>query len=376
MYAYTDSQNIDEPVRWHRTQAANVVICFSAAILLSLSTVAKADRDHDRDRGAYIGFGAGLGYLNPDDSDTNIRVEDRRDTAAQIFLGLDINPILGAELQYTRLGEAELSGGATLDYSEASVSGLLYGFNSRKNLTKRTGLRGYGRVGIGRLFTDATNVVHQQSNDFHLLLGAGAEYGFSNGLALRGEYLSYDHDAKYIQLSVLYRFTRHPRDRSVTPVESVLPPVVPTATSSDSDNDGVPDAIDLCPGTIIVATVDEFGCPVFEGTIDGVNFQTASAQLTAGAELILDRAAEELINFPNTLIIIMAHTDSIGPAQYNQDLSERRANSVARYLAARGIARDRLQPEAYGESRPIADNSTKVGRFKNRRVEFDTSHLR
>lgn len=363
-------------MRWPRINAVLVVLgLFLVAQLLTVS-VARADRDHDRDRGVYIGVGTGIGYLNPDDSDTNIRVEEREDTAVQIYLGLDLTARLGAELQYTRLGEAELSGNGILEYTEASVSGLLYGFNSQENLVKRKGLRGFGRLGLGRLYTEETNVVHEQSNDYHLLLGAGAEYGFSNGLAVRGEYLSYDHDAKYIQLSMLYRFTRHPR-KSQTPIETAAIPAAPvTMTSSDSDNDGIIDAEDLCPNTIISVDVDGVGCPKFEGTIDGVNFRTASAELTPGAELILNRAAEELLNFPNTLIIIMAHTDSVGPAAYNQDLSERRANSVARYLAGRGIESIRLKPEAYGETRPIADNSTQVGRFKNRRVEFDTSQLR
>lgn len=347
-----------------------LTLCFALWLPAAL-----ADTDHDRDRGIYIGVGTGIGYLNPDDSDTNIQVEEREDIAGQIYLGMDINRFLGAELQYSRLGTAELSGNGTLDYSEASISGLLYGFNSTRNHIKRTGLRGFGRFGIGRLYTDAENVEHVQSNDYHLLLGAGAEYGFSNGLAVRGEYLSYDHDAKYIQFSVLFRFTSHPDETEKLAPASPVTNIV-TATSSDSDNDGVPDARDLCPDSIISAEVDGVGCPVFDGTVDGVNFQSNSAQLTRGAELILDRATAELMNFPKTLIIIKAHTDSVGAASYNQDLSERRANSVARYMAARGITPDRLKPEAYGESQPIADNATKVGRFKNRRVEFDTSQIR
>jgi len=350
------------------------VLLFGALVLDTQP--AWSDPNHDRDRGVYVGIGSGVGYLNPDDSDTNIQVEERKDIAAQIFLGLDLTTYLGAELQYTHLGEAELSNNGRLDYREASVSGLLYGLNTQENLKKRKGLRGFGRLGIGRLFTDATNVVHEQSNDLHLLLGAGAEYGFANGVAFRGEYLSYDHDAKYIQLSVLYRFSRHPRKR--TPVEEPpLPaPLNPTATSGDSDNDGVIDADDLCPGTVFQANVDNVGCPVFEGVLDGVNFRTASAELTPGAELILTRAAQELVKFPNTLIIIMAHTDSVGAAAYNLDLSERRASSVALFMASRGIDPARLKPEAFGETRPIADNSTQVGRFKNRRVEFDTTQLR
>jgi OOP family OmpA-OmpF porin len=68
-------------------------------------------------------------------------------------------------------------------------------------------------------------------------------------------------------------------------------------------------------------------------------------------------------------MVIEGHTDSIGPAEYNMRLSERRAESVKDYLTDKlDIDASRLDTKGYGESRPVADNSTKEGRQKNRRV--------
>ena len=71
-------------------------------------------------------------------------------------------------------------------------------------------------------------------------------------------------------------------------------------------------------------------------------------------------------------ISVQAHTDSAGSEDANLDLSRRRALAVVRYLTAQGVSIDRLEARAFGEARPIADNSTRAGRLLNRRVEFRT----
>ena len=67
---------------------------------------------------------------------------------------------------------------------------------------------------------------------------------------------------------------------------------------------------------------------------------------------------------------IAAHTDNMGAFEYNMTLSTRRAESIVRYLVSKDIALERLVARGYGESRPIASNSTEEGRNRNRRVEF------
>ena len=84
----------------------------------------------------------------------------------------------------------------------------------------------------------------------------------------------------------------------------------------------------------------------------------------------LDVAAEALRACPNIRTEVEGHTDSIGSEVYNQALSQRRADSVADYLVDHGVSSGRLEAKGFGESNPIADNSTEDGRAQNRRVEL------
>lgn len=87
----------------------------------------------------------------------------------------------------------------------------------------------------------------------------------------------------------------------------------------------------------------------------------------------LDPVAIVLRKFDRTLIDVDGHTDLVGNAAFNQDLSERRANSVANHLASRGIDQRRMSTMGYGLERPIASNATESGRAQNRRVEIAIS---
>ncbi len=84
----------------------------------------------------------------------------------------------------------------------------------------------------------------------------------------------------------------------------------------------------------------------------------------------LDRWADYLLNNPQVMAEIQGHTDSTGPAAYNQTLSLKRAKTVINYLRGKGVAANRLAVKGYGESRPKVSNSSKEGQQKNRRVEM------
>ncbi len=84
----------------------------------------------------------------------------------------------------------------------------------------------------------------------------------------------------------------------------------------------------------------------------------------------LNSVAEVLKEFDKTNVRIAGHADSTGSDSYNMQLSQRRAGSVSTYLSSQGVAGSRLNPVGYGESRPIADNTTAAGRAANRRVEI------
>jgi len=94
------------------------------------------------------------------------------------------------------------------------------------------------------------------------------------------------------------------------------------------------------------------------------------SDLGASAATNLDKLINVLNKYPDTDIKILGHTDNKGTAEYNQGLSERRANSVSGYLRNHGINSGRISTKGMGENDPIASNDTEEGRSQNRRVEF------
>lgn len=154
-------------------------------------------------------------------------------------------------------------------------------------------------------------------------------------------------------------------------VQTIYKPAPVAAVSSDTDQDGVPDAADHCPNTPLGVRVNALGCPEKENLVlEGVNFDFDSAVLTPASQRILDRTASALINAPHVKVEVAGFTDSIGDARYNQNLSNERARSVVRYLSSKGVAASQMTARGYGEDYPIADNATEEGRWKNRRTEL------
>jgi outer membrane protein OmpA-like peptidoglycan-associated protein len=104
-------------------------------------------------------------------------------------------------------------------------------------------------------------------------------------------------------------------------------------------------------------------------TLGDVLFATGSADLKSGSRQTLDKLSAFLQAYPKREVQIDGYTDNVGSVDYNQGLSERRADSVRDALTRMGIARDRILTKGLGESSPVADNNTAGGRQQNRRVE-------
>lgn len=107
-----------------------------------------------------------------------------------------------------------------------------------------------------------------------------------------------------------------------------------------------------------------------DGSKTGVYFATNKYDINANAKLALDKLIKIFNEYPDTELLIEGHTDDVGKDEYNMGLSQRRAEAVSGYLAGMGIAPERLITKWYGETQPIADNSTTEGKALNRRVEF------
>ena len=146
----------------------------------------------------------------------------------------------------------------------------------------------------------------------------------------------------------------------------------------DADHDGVPDYLDKCPNTIVGTKVDSSGCPrrTIEKEISALTlgvdaaFNTGESELLPGAYRNLIALAVTLKDHPNYKAEINGYTDSIGKAEANLILSQKRAQAVADFLVSQGIDRKRLEIIAHGEADPIASNTTATGRAQNRRVEI------
>ena len=98
-------------------------------------------------------------------------------------------------------------------------------------------------------------------------------------------------------------------------------------------------------------------------------FDVNSYTLSSDSESNLTSLASSLMEYENTELIIAGHTDSSGPEDYNQTLSEQRADAAATYLVREGVPADRISIVGHGESQPVSSNDTNFGRQQNRRVE-------
>ena len=138
----------------------------------------------------------------------------------------------------------------------------------------------------------------------------------------------------------------------------------------DSDKDGVCDGLDKCPDTPEGAKVDKDGCTIWVSIRLNVEFDANKAIVKPQYETDIKRVADFMNANPNMKATIEGHTDNVGAAQDNLNLSQRRADAVMKFLVDKdNISQARLTAIGYGLTRPIADNATTEGRQKNRRVE-------
>ncbi len=148
----------------------------------------------------------------------------------------------------------------------------------------------------------------------------------------------------------------------------------------DTDGDGILDADDKCveePETKN-GFEDQDGCPdevpdevtKFTGNLKGIYFQTGKAEIKDKSKPRLDEAVSIMKKYPDLRLEVVGHTDNVGKRAYNVELSKKRADAVRDYLVNAGIDTGRLETRGAGPDEPVADNDSKQGRSKNRRIEF------
>ncbi len=123
------------------------------------------------------------------------------------------------------------------------------------------------------------------------------------------------------------------------------------------------------PGAQVVRVDD--GIVVTFDENSGVHFDTAKYNINADSQVILDKLANVLREYPDTNVLVVGHTDSVGADEMNMTLSKNRAQSVTNYFVQnKGLGSGRFTTNWFGESAPVADNNTAEGRAKNRRVNL------
>ena len=200
----------------------------------------------------------------------------------------------------------------------------------------------------GGLYTDLGGPLHDTNGGWNT--GGGISYYLVPNTSL-GIFARYEHtgqrpapgvdaDRQYLStgLEVQHRFLQPPPPVAQVSAPAVVPPVTPK--------------------------------PKQKLVLRGVHFDFGKADLRPDARPVLDEAIHTLKEFQDVDISVDGYTDSIGSVEYNQGLSQRRAQAVADYLAKGGIARSRMTVRGFGKADPVASNDTADGRAQNRRVEL------
>jgi OOP family OmpA-OmpF porin len=318
-------------------------------------------------------LGAGIGVLQPS-GDRDLESGDT--TAFNGAYRFDPN----WEIEVTTLG-SDLDGDGVLN-SDADARSNRLDFNYYFN---NGNWQPYASAGFGKTKYDYDD--GSKADDAPLDFGLGLKYFFNPSWFARGDVRGFtvsEGTDNAITFSVGHMFNQHKEE---------MPP-------ADSDNDGVIDDLDQCPGTPAGVAVDHKGCPMDtdgDGVLDymdqcpnssagavvnesgcekismsmnlTVEFPNNSAELgPIGSHPDFDAAVAFLSTHTNVSATIEGHTDSRGDAAYNQALSEQRAKAAADRLIERGVDAGRISSVGYGESKPIADNDTVEGRQDNRRI--------
>lgn len=163
---------------------------------------------------------------------------------------------------------------------------------------------------------------------------------------------------------------------AVKPVEDKVEVAEPPKNAEpvkeiDTDGDGVPDSQDQCPE--VKGEKANNGCPKVEEKIydyKNIQFEFNSSVLKTSSYAVLEKISQQIKSSGSTKFLINGHSSAEGTDQRNLALSVDRANAVKAYLVNNGIASSRLITKGFGETMPVANNTTEEGRVLNRRVEI------
>jgi OOP family OmpA-OmpF porin len=329
--------------------------------------------------GWYLGLGVGQSAANIADdrirnqlsgvSVTTTIDDDDRDFGYKLFGGYKFNKNFALEGGYFNLGEFGFTANTT-PAGTFTGTGKFQGLNldAIGILPFTEKFSAFGRVGYiytetkdtftgtggGSAVAAANPDPDEKAGNYKY--GLGVQYDFTQALGLRVEWERYrvkdavgnKGDIDMALIGLVYTFGAKPAARAATPPPPAY--VAPVAAAP---------VLVIVP---VVARTQQY-CSILD-----IQFEVNQNTVQRESEEKLDKVVTFMRKYPDTTAVIEGHTDEVGTSAENMRLSQSRAESMVSYLASRGIARSRLQAVGYGETRPIADNSTEVGRRLNRRI--------
>lgn len=304
---------------------------------------------------------------------TNSIVDDNRDSGFKLFAGKKFSDHFALEGGYFDLGKfgfvanttpaGTLAGTIQLRGLNFDAVGMLP-FTEKLSAFARAGLT-YVQARDTFAGTGAVTVTDPNPRDSgaNYKYGFGVQYDLTRSLGLRGEWERYrvkdavgnKGDIDMALIGLVYRFGGTPREKPRA--QAPVPYSAPVASAP---------APAPAPVLVIVpvAAKTQQYCSILDLQFE-INQQTVQIE----SEERINVVGNFMRKYPATTAVIEGHSDEVGTAAENMKLSERRAESVVDYLVDRnGVARSRLKAVGYGESRPIADNSTREGKRLNRRI--------
>ncbi|MCU6434058.1 OmpA family protein [Undibacterium sp. Jales W-56] len=333
----------------------------------------------------YIGAGIGKSRATIDDkriirslmdngaSSVDFRSNDR-DTAYKLFMGKQLNQNFALEASYFDLGKFGFNAATTPPGTlngQVGFKGVSLDLLGQIPLSER--LSAYARAGVNYARADAhfrgdrlfavTNP-NPSERKLNPKLGIGLEYKLSEALAVRGEVERYRlndavgnrGDADFYSVNLVYKLgrpaTRAPvayaPQAAPTPAPVVMEPAPPAAPM---------------PAPVPSSEKVTFAAEAL--------FDFDRSLVKPEGKASLDDMLNKLQGMNTEVMVTVGHTDSVGTDAYNQKLSLRRAEAVKAYLVSKGIDATRIYTEGKGKTQPIADNGSKEGRAKNRRVTIE-----
>lgn len=360
---------------------------------LLTSQFAQADNDWSDPQWAnsawYIGGGLGQSRANIDDeriirslmnsgANSVMFSADQRDNGYKLFIGKQLNKYFALETGYFDLGKFSFNATTTPPGTlngEVGFRGLNLDLLAQMPLSERFSI--YGKLGMNyaranahftgnRLFA-ATNP-NPREDKLNPKAGLGLEYKFTPAFAIRGEAERYRvndavnnrGDVDLYSINLVYKLGK-PAARM--PVK-YIPPPEPVVQAAP------PEAAPIVQPTPPAKPAPK---PVSEKVTFSAEtlFDFDKSIVKPDGQRALDDLMKSMKGMNMEVMITVGHTDSIGTDEYNQKLSVRRAEAVKAYLVSTGLDSTRIYTEGKGEEQSVADNSTKEGRAKNRRVTVE-----